>query len=256
MGVSVGEPWSCFLPLGPLSLQRVPSAIQVLLVLECLCHPQHGCSAWWGVPHPGHPLHLVQSGGQADGALSVVTVPSHRVQHPVDGLPAHGAVVPGPGPQLDALEAEFVHAVGHVGRLPRAVQADGALGVFLYLWRCCLGRLAPAAAALPRVFFGSGCHVLPGEMCRVLELAWQEWLAQGVVKPLPLASTAALGVTQSRETEAALGVNGGNAQDLQEGKSPSCPGGCFPSQSPSAAECGSLECPHCLDVPGLGNILG
>lgn len=201
LGMGVGGPWSRFLRLGTLGVRGPASASQALVVVHCLHHPQHHCGDRLQAPLRGHPP--LQAGGRADGALLVVAVPSHGVQQLLHGLPAHGAVVSGPGPLPDAPEAELVHAVGHVGRPLHGSQADGALGVVCCLRQSCLGGLAQAAitcsrAALPCVFFGSGCHVLPRDMCKVLEVFWQEGLARDV-EPLPLTSVAAPAVTQAKE---------------------------------------------------------
>lgn len=185
LGWDPGWPWSCPLSLGApgapgISLARCgwlggrPPA-QVVAALRAAA----------AGPVGGHPP--AQAGGQAHHKQLVVVVASHGVQHLLQRLPAHGAVLPGLGPVPDAPKAELVHAVGHKGRLPHGAQADGALGAHCHLQRPCPG----SRAAVPCAFFGTACHVLPRETWKVLEvadrLAWD-------VELLPLISAGAVDV--------------------------------------------------------------
>lgn len=121
---------------------------------------------------PVHSHPPAQAGGQAHHKQLVVVVASHGVQHLLQGLPAHGAVLPGLGPVPNAAKAELVHAVGHKGWLPHGAQADGALRA-----HPCLQQPCPCSrTALPCALFGTALHVLQRETWKVLEVVWKKGL--------------------------------------------------------------------------------
>ena len=69
-------------------------------------------------------------------------------------------------------KAELMETEGRVGCIPEVSQADGAQGPFCCLLWPCLLAIPHCRAVLPQVFPGAWYRVLPGEMCKVLQLLW------------------------------------------------------------------------------------
>lgn len=236
MGWDVGGPWSCPLSLGALGAHVLALAIhgvtpsgrgrvgaqppaQVVAALRAApAGPVHG--------HPP-----AQAGGQAHHKELVVVVASHGVQHLLQGLPAHGAILPGLGPEPDAPKAELVHAIGHKGRLPHGTQADGALRA-----RRCLQRPCPCSrATLPRAFFGTARHVLPREMWKVLEVVWPKGLLGMLSCSLSLALQLWMSSKQREEGQSSWLAWGQVEEMPLEGNLPSLSGYGLPSLTTSMA---------------------